>query len=367
VRLAAIAAVLVGAALYWASPVFIPLMMGVMFSYALSPAVDVLQGWHLPRPLGAALLLTAILSAIGWSAFTLRDDAGALIESLPAAARQLKEILRGPRNQPESNLEKVQKAAAQIEQATADAPQPSSALRGVARVQIEKPAFNVKDYLVVGGLRLAQWAGQAVVVCFVTYFLLSSGDAFRRKLVRIAGPTFGRRRITLEAFNEITQQVQRYLVVQLLTSAAVGIATALAFWAIGMRHVLVWGVAAALLNLIPYLGSIAMCAVSSVVALTQFGSIDKALAVAGVSIALHIVSGHLVGPWLTGRTSRLSAIVVFVGVLAWGWLWGVPGLLLGAPILMAVKAICDRVDELKPIGELMGREEIAAGGTPVPP
>ncbi len=363
--LAAIAVLLAVFALHWASAVFVPLMMGVMFSYALRPAVDLLRRWRVPRPIGAALVLVSILSAIGWAAFTLRDDADGLIESLPEAARKLKESVRGAHDQPKGNFEKMQEAAAQIEQATADSPPASAAPKGVARVQIEKPAFSIKDYVVVGGVRLAELAGESTVVCFITYFLLSSGDTFRRKLVRIAGPTFGRRRITVEALDEITHQIQRYLVVQLLTSTALGVVTAAAFWVIGMKHAAVWGVAAALLSLVPYIGPIVLCGVSAVVALTQFGTMDKALLVAGISVALHFVSSHLVGPWVTGRTSRLSPVVVFVGVLAWGWLWGVPGLLLGAPILMTVKAVCDRIDDLNPIGELLGGEELAKSDLPI--
>jgi predicted PurR-regulated permease PerM len=359
--LALIAALLCLFALHWASAVFIPLMMGMMFSYALTPVVDLMSRWWLPRPVAAALLLIALLSAIGWGAFALRDDADSLIESLPEAARQLKESLRSPHNQPESNFDRMQKAATQLEQAAADSDATRGAVgKGVARVQIDKAPFNIKDYVFVGGVRLAQMLAQCIVVGFITYFLLASGDAFRRKLVRIAGPTFGRRKITVQALDEISQQIQRYLVMQLLTSVAVGVATAAAFWMIGMKHFAVWGVAAAVFNLVPYLGSIALCGVSAVVALTQFGTIDKALLVASISVGLHIVSGYLVAPWLTGRTSRLSAVVVFVGVLAWGWLWGMWGLLLGAPMLMAIKAVCDRVDDLKPIGELLGGEsEIA--------
>ncbi|HMC16057.1 MAG TPA: AI-2E family transporter [Albitalea sp.] len=358
--LALIAALLCVFALHWASAVFIPVMMGLMFSYALTPAVDFMSRWRLPRPAGAALLLIVILSAFGWGAYALRDDADSLIESLPEAARRVKESVRSPRNQPDSNFDKMQKAATQLEQAAADGDAArSSAPRGVARVQIEKPAFNIKDYVVVGGLRLAEMLAQSIVVCVLTYFLLASGDTFRRKLVRIAGPTFARRKVTVQALNEIGGQIQRYLVVQLLTSAGVGLATAAAFWMIGMKHAAVWGVAAAVLNLMPYIGSIALCGLSAVVALTQFGTLEKALLVASISVGLHIVSGYLVAPWLTGRTSRLSAVVVFVGVLAWGWLWGVWGLLLGAPILMAIKAVCDRVDDLKPIGELLGGSEAA--------
>ena len=345
-------------ALHWASAVFIPLLMGLMFSYALAPLVNVLSRWRLPRPVGAGILLITILSTVAWSAYTLRDDANSLIESLPEAARHLRAAAQGQRGQPESNLEIVQKAATQLEQAaTENAAGATSLPKGVSRVQIEKAAFNIKDYMVVGTMRLAELIGQFTVVCFITYFLLASGDSFRRKLAHIAGPTFSKRRITVQALNEISQQIERYLLVQLLTSALVGIATGVAFWMIGLKHVAVWGIVAAVLNLVPYLGSIVLCGASALVALTQFGSIDKALLVAGVTVALHIVSGYLVTPWLTSRTSRLNAVAVFVGVLAWGWLWGIWGLLLGTPILMATKAICDRVDDLKPIGELLGGVE----------
>jgi len=353
--LAIIAALLSVYALHWASAVFIPVLIGLMFSYALTPVVDALDRWGLPRAAGAALVLVVILGGMGWTAYTLRDDADSLIESLPVAARKLRESMQGLRDQPQSSIESVQQAATQLEQAaTENAASAKGPPKGVSRVQIEKPAFNIKDYLVVGALRLAEMAGQLVVVVFITYFLLASGDVFRRKMVRIAGPTFAKRRITLQALNEITQQIQRYLVVQLLTSALVGVATSIAFWAVGMEHVAVWGILAAVLNLIPYIGSVVLAAASSVVALTQFGSLEKAVLVAGICTVLHVVSGYILTPWLTSRTSQLNALAVFIGVLAWGWLWGIWGLLLGTPILMAVKAVCDRVDDLKAIGELLG-------------
>jgi len=117
----------------------------------------------------------------------------------------------------------------------------------------------------------------------------------------------------------------------------------------------VWGVAAGVLNLIPYVGSLAVTAAAGLVAFLQFGgSVNMALAVAGSSLAINTIEGYLLVPWATSKASRMNAVVVFVGVLAFGWLWGVWGLLLGMPILMAVKAVCDRVDHLKPIGELLG-------------
>jgi predicted PurR-regulated permease PerM len=168
----------------------------------------------------------------------------------------------------------------------------------------------------------------------------------------------------VQALNEIAEQIQRYLIAQLSISVLVGVATAFAFWVLGLNNAAIWGIAAAVLNLVPYVGSIVLCVVSSLAALTQFGSIEKSLLVGGVSIALHVLSGYVLAPWLTSRASRLNAVAVFIGVLGWGWLWGVWGLLLGTPILMIVKAVCDRVDDLKPVGELLGGVEPTNGEAP---
>ena len=226
--------------------------------------------------------------------------------------------------------------------------------RGVTRVQIEKPRFNVKDYLWTSVPSVAASIGQAVAVLFITFFLLASGNSFRRKMVRLAGPTFARRKITVQALNEITEQIQRYLLVQVAVSVLVGVATWLAFLALELQHPAVWGVLGFLLNFIPYLGSIALTGGAALVGFVQFGSIDMAVLIAGASLLIHTIAGNLLAPWLTSRAGRMNAVSVFVGVLAFGWLWGVWGLVLGVPILMMVKAVCDRVDDLKPLGELLG-------------
>ena len=109
-----------------------------------------------------------------------------------------------------------------------------------------------------------------------------------------------------------------------------------------------------MLNLVPYLGSIVISGAAALVAYLQFGTSGMALAAGGASLLIHTLSGNLLTPWLTGRASQMNPVVIFVGVLAWGWLWGIWGLLLGAPLLMVVKAVCDRVDDLKPVGELLG-------------
>lgn len=339
--------------LHWAKAVFIPVMLSVLFSYALSPLVNWLELKHVPRWLSAAVLLLAILSAMGGTAYWLRVEAAQLVEALPAAAQKLGQAIKTRDKKSDSTLDTVQKAASQIEQAARDSSAPLST-RGATRVVIEAPRFNIKDYLWTGTIGLLTLIGQTTVVVFLTYFLMLSGDTFRRKLVKLAGPRLSTKKITLQALHEITGQIQRYLQVQLLTSVLTGVLTGLALLALGLDNAAVWGVVAGVLNLVPYVGSLITGAASALVAFLQFGSLNMALAVGSASVVIHTVVGNLLTPWLTSRASRLSPVAVFMGLLAWGWLWGVWGLLLGIPILMIVKAVCDRVDDLKPVGEFLG-------------
>lgn len=402
----AVLAVLAGLfALHWAKAILVPILLGVMFSYALTPVVDRLRRWRIPRPLGAAVVLSAILGCIGWGAWSLSDDASALIETMPQVAQKLRQAMEGQRQKPSaSTLAKVQQAAAELElaaQATSAAtsaaasaaPLPGSSAphavsrsgpptaavtapatttamttatttttttnvpatpRGATRVVVERPALDVREYLWTGTLGLLSFLGQLAIVVFVTLFLLASGNTFRRKMVKLAGPRLSQKKITVQALDEVSAQIQRYLVVQLLTSVIVGVATGLAFLFLGLNHAAVWGVVAGITNLIPYIGAVLVGAGSAVIGFIQFDSIDRALMIGGSSFAIHAVVGNLLTPWLTGRTSRMSPFAVFIGVLAFGWLWGAVGLILGVPILMVVKAICDRVEELKPVGEFLG-------------
>jgi predicted PurR-regulated permease PerM len=338
--------------LHWAKAVFIPVMLGILFSYALSPIVNWMERKRIPRWLSAAVLLFAILGGTSATVWSLRGQATQLVEALPAAAQKLTSALRTRAGAAPTPLETVQKAASQLEQAARGESEANA--RGVTRVVIEPKRFNIKDYLWSGGIGLAALMGQTTVVIFLTYFLMLSGDTFRRKMLKLAGPNLSDKKITLQALHEVADQIQRYLQVQVLTSVVVGVLTWLALMALGLDNAAVWGIAAGVLNLIPYVGSIIIAGASGMVAFLQFGTLDMALIVGGASLVIHAITGNLLTPWLTSRASRMSPVAVFVGMLAWGWLWGVWGLLLGIPILMMVKAVCDRVDDLKPIGEFLG-------------
>ena len=341
--------------LHWARAIFIPLMLGVMISYALSPLVKLMQKWRIPRVIGAAVLLLGIVGSIGSLGYSLSDDAAKLIETMPAAAQKIRLARLKERGTSEGTMEKVQKTATQLEQAASETGAPPPVVPyGVTRVQIEKPKLNVKDYLWMGTVSAVGFAGQLSMVLFLAYFMLVSGDTFRRKLVKISGPALSKKKITLQVLDEITVQIQRYLLVQIFTSILVGIMTWLAFLWIGLEHAAIWGILAGVFNTVPYLGPVIVTGGTALVAFLQFGTIGMALLVAGISLVITSLEGYLLTPWLTARASRMNPVVVFVGVLFWGWLWGVWGLLLGVPIIMMIKAVCDRVEDLEPIGELLG-------------
>ena len=344
------------AVLRWASGFFIPLMLGLVFSYALSPVVDWLQRMKIPRALTAAVLILGILGGLGVTVYSLADDANELIASMPDAARKMRDAIGKRAKKEDSTLDTVQKAATELQKAAEEAGGGSGAptTRGVSRVVVEKPRFDLRDHLWTGTLGLASMIGQTIMVTFLTYFMLVSGDTFRRKLVKITGPGLAEKKLTVQALDEINAQMQRYLLVQLVASIGVGIATGLAFAMIGLKHAAVWGVAAGVLNLVPYVGSFVVTGGAAVVAFVQFGDLNMALLVGGISLLINTIEGYLLVPWATSKASSMNPVAVFIGVLAWGWMWGVWGLLLGIPILMAVKAVCDRVDHLKPVGELLG-------------
>ena len=370
-------------ALHWAKAVVVPVLLGLMFSYALTPIVDRLARLRIPRPAGAGLVITAIIVAFSWGGWSMRDDANSFIESLPAISQKLRQMMQGSGATSAGTIAKVQQAAAEIskvaeEGVVADPLTPADAAsaartswRGrsvtttttttvqtaqpaVARVVVERPAMNIREYLWSGTLGLFSFLGQVMIVLLITFFLLASGNTFRRKMVKLAGPKLSQKKLTIEALDEVTGQIQRYLLVQIGTSVLVGIATWLVFLAVGMNNAGVWGVVAGATNLVPYVGALIVGASSTVMGLVQFGTFEPALMAGFGSFAIHAVVGNLVTPWLTGRASHMSPFTVFVAVLAFGWLWGPVGLVLAVPIVMAVKAVCDRVDELKPIGEFLG-------------
>jgi predicted PurR-regulated permease PerM len=223
-----------------------------------------------------------------------------------------------------------------------------------ARAPADPTGFNVWDYIVMGTASAVAGIGQMVVVVALVYFLLIAGDSFRRTLMRISGDTLSKKKNTLQILEEINSQVQRYLLVQFATSALLGVVTWLVFAWLGLENAPFWGCVGGVLHLIPYAGPTAFIVLVGLVAYAQFDTLQPVVLVIGSALAIVAVIGLLLVPWLTQRVGRLNAVTVFVALLVWGWLWGVWGLLLGIPIVMAINAVCERIEELQPISEFLG-------------
>ena len=355
----AITVIAIGAAILLAQymqSVLIPFVLAGLVFYALDPLVDWLQQHHVPRALGAGLAIAAVVAAGGGISYLLADDALRVVEELPSAAQKVRAKWSANINHEPTAIDKVQEAARAIDEtaAAAAAPDPGRTPRGVARVQIEAPAFRASDYLFSSSVSVLSVLGQAALVLFLTFFLLVYDDLFKRKLVENIGPTLGRKRITVQILNDIAMQIERYIVVQLFTSAVVGVATGLSLWAVGLNNPWVWGVAAGVFNVVPYFGPLIVAAGLGVVGFLQFESIGWALSVAGLAMLITTVEGFWLTPALTQRVAEMNRIAIFAGILFWSWLWGVPGMLLAIPMMMVVKVVCDRVEGLQPVGKMLG-------------
>ena len=337
-----------------AAGMIIPIVLGILISYALDPVVGWMERIRIPRPISAAVVLLALVAGTCWLLYGLRSEGQAIVQKLPQAARRLRQSLetRGPTGS--GAIQQVQKAATELEKAADAAATPPPTPPGVTRVQVESPPFNVTDYLLWGSIGVAAAIGQIMLVLFLVYFLLASGDLYRRKLVKIVGPSLTKKKITVQILADIDHQIAMFLLVEVFTSTIVAVATWLAFRWIGVEQAAVWGIAAGVFNSIPYFGPFVVTAGTAVVAIMQFGSVRMAILVSGVSLLITSVEGLLLTPWLTSRAMRMNAVAVFVGLLFWGWVWNVWGMLLAVPMLMVIKAVCDHVEDFKPIGELIG-------------
>jgi predicted PurR-regulated permease PerM len=341
----------------WARPVLIPVTAAVMLSYALTPIVRWQQKrLRLPKAIGAAVILGAVLLALGYGVSALQPQALNVLDILPRGVHKLVLALRGdPRAEPGA-VDKLKKAASEIEQAANAAANGSPTTIAVPVTKAppaDHAAINLRDYVFMGTASVIAAGGQFLMVICLVYFLLVTGDAFRRSLLRVCGDTMTKKKITLQILDEIDSQVQRYLLVQLATSALLGLLSWVIFAWVGLEDAAMWAVLGGLLHLVPYVGPTAFVAVTALVAFVQFDSVQPVITIIGSVLVGVGVIGLLLVPWLTQRVGRIKAVTVFVSLLVWGWLWGIWGLLLGVPIVMAINAVCERVEGLRPISDFL--------------
>ena len=340
-------------ALYSAQKFFIPLVLGIILACTLNPLVKFLERLKVPRLAGTTLVMTALLCGMAAATLSLRTQVEKILDQVPVAAAKLSDTLQDMASQPNPML-KVQEAARQLEQATNQAANgQATRQKPPTRVVIDEPKIKLVDWLWTGSLGIFGFLGDTVMLLLLVLFLLLSGDTFRRKLMRISGPSFSERKITAAILDDIDRSIQNYMLTLLVANILLGLLTWVAFRLIGLDNAGAWAVAAGVLHFIPYLGPALTALATGMAAFMQFESLPMAMLVAFSSLTIATVVGVILVTWMSGKMTKMNTTAVFVALLFWGWLWGVWGLLFAIPIMGMLKVFADRIEDLQPLAELL--------------
>jgi len=323
-----------------ASAFLIPIVLAVLLSFLFASTIRTLQRFWIPPPLGAVLVVGCLVGAVGFGIYRLALPARDWMGKLPEAARQIEDKLKGVKQ----SVREVTKAGQEVDRLTN-----LGTGEKTQKVEMRKPSLGeslldpTQDILVGSG-----------IVLVLLFFLLASGDLFLRKLVTVL-PRFEDKKAAVEISHQIERDISAYLFAITLVNAAFGLAVATAMFFLGMPNPLLWGVMAGLLHFIPFLGAVIGISVVTLVAAVTLNDMNTILLVPAVYLSLNIVEEHLILPLVMGRRLMLNPVVVFVWLIFWSWLWGVPGALMAVPLLAIVKIICDRSEPLAALAELIER------------
>ncbi|TFW36041.1 AI-2E family transporter [Massilia horti] len=344
-------------ALQWAQKFLVPLLLGIFIAYTLSPVVQWLERIRIKRALGATLVTAALVCAM---AFTLQRVQGQflnIIDELPALTHKVTKLITGASDGQPSTIQQMQRAAAEIEQAAANAG--ADAKRALQKRPSTPPpagasSFRVLDWLLAGSLSLATFLAQATMVVFLVFFLLLAGDTFKRKLVKLTGPSLTRKKVTVHILEDINTSIQSYMFMLLVTNILLGFLMYAALRAIGLQNAGAWAVFAGLVHIMPYIGPLLITCATALAAFLQFESLRMVILVVAASMGIATLIGMVVATWMTGKIAKMNPAAVFVSLLFWGFLWGTWGLLLGVPVVMVVKVVAERVEGMEVVAEMLG-------------
>ena len=322
---------------YVSSPVLIPLTLAVLITMLLSPAVSLLEGLKLPRPLSAAVAIAMLVGVLGGGVYGLSGPAQQWLEKLPQSGGKIDEMLRS-----------IKKPFAQIEQATEHLAAATDQRNATAPQMVQLAPRGLTERLAGG---TAEFAAAVSVIFILVFFLLSSGDTFLRKLVSVI-PTFADKKRTVETIRSIESDISFYLVMMLLINVGLGTGVALITALLGIPDPLLWGTLTVILSFAPYVGEMAITATLLIISMVTFDTLGKAL-IAPAAYIILMSCVHITVPVIVKRRLLLNPVAVFIAIIFLGWIWGMPGALLAVPLLASCKIICERIEHLNAIAAFL--------------
>jgi predicted PurR-regulated permease PerM len=326
--------------LYFARAFVLPIVFAILLDFLLSPIVRALKRARIPEPAGAALVLLGLLGVIGAGVYTLTDPARVWLARVPQTVAHAQERLRALKRP----VEQVSRTAERVEAATT-VPDARTATEVVVRgPSLSERLFGTTQTIATG----------AVEVLILLYFLLAAGDLFLQKLINVL-PRFRDKKRAVTIARETEASVSAYLFTVTLLNIGEGIAVGVAMALIGLPNPVLWGVLAGLCEFIPYLGATVMTIVLGLAGLTAFESTAHGLLVPAVYLGINLIQSNLVSPLVLGNRLTLNPVAIFIGLVFWWWIWGVPGAFIAVPLIATFKIFCDHIETLAPIGEFLGR------------
>jgi predicted PurR-regulated permease PerM len=337
-------------ALSSAQKFFIPLVFGLILACTLNPLVRLLERLKIPRLIGTTLVMAALLCGMAAATLSLRTQVEKILDQIPDAAAKLSAALRDMASQA-NTMTKVQEAARELEKATDQAA--NGQTKPQTRVVVQEQKSKLANWLWTGSLGIFGFLGDTVMLLLLVVFLLLSGDTFKRKLMRISGPSLSKRKITAVILDDIDRAIQNYMLTLLVANILLGLLSWVVFRWIGLDNAGAWAVAAGVLHFIPYLGPALTALATGMATFMQFESLSTTVLVSFSSLAIATLVGTVLVTWMSGKLTKMNTTAVFVALLFWGWLWGVWGLLFAIPIMGMLKVFVDRIEDLQPLAELL--------------
>ena len=336
--LTAILLLLVVAALRLAASLLLPIAISLLLMFLLGPLVRWVHARGIRQGLAAAIVVFGAVGLLGGGVAWLAEPAADWLRQAPATVTKVESRLR-KLIRPLSGL---QRTAEQLQQATT-APTGGQA----PKVQMQSPGVLAQ----IGGTT-ANAAASTFAVVFLTYFLLGSGRLFRVKIQRMVSGAERRDHLT-HALGEIEGHVSRYLILNTAIGLAVGAATWALLAAVGLPNPMLWGAAAFVLNYVPYVGALVTLAFILVAALVAFDDSGRLLIAGGGFVVINLLEGNLITPFVLGQKMPLNVVAIFVCLLFWGWVWGVPGAIIAVPLTVMIQVICAHIDRWRRVAILL--------------
>ena len=322
---------------YIARDLILPIILAVLFAITLNPVVRRLARRGVPAPISSLAMVLTLVVGTAAGTYFLSGPAMQWIESAPEIGRQVQLKLLAFRR-PVTAMVEASEAAEKI--AKPDDP--------------EVQEVVVKEGTLLGwaATELMDLLATAALTFVLLLFLLASGTTVHEKIIRVM-PTLADKKRALRLVYDVEREVSHYILTIALINTALGAVIAAGMWVAGMPNPVLWGVAAALLNFIPFLGAVIGIAMVAIVAVVSLDTISHAVLPPVIYMAATAIEGWFITPVVLGRRLELNAVAILIALALWGWLWGIVGALMAVPLLVATKAFCDHFDELKGWGEFL--------------